>query len=172
MTNKFTNDPSEEKPFLNPDGTLLDADNVIASISNKKYITPPSDRFTPEEVQSTAKKYNARHGLTIPETFNSFAYFLQRGGYIAGVTNIVAKVNGKKKETLQLLREVVKEVRPNGTLKQLARPISKIILKFSQQQNYVGHFPYKLRELDPSLTTEDLDLACKYRYILHDSKSR
>jgi hypothetical protein len=65
-------------------------------------------------------------------------------------------------EELSFLRECVFKVKPNGTVRQLARSLAKQVAIVALKQGYVGHLNKSLSAIDPRLTMQDLIFACEF----------
>jgi hypothetical protein len=107
--------------------------------------------------------YASRYQLTPGETLNSIAFWVQEGGYIKKVPNRSQAINHHNKlEELSFLRECVIKVKPNGTVRQLARSLAKQVAIVALKQGYVGHLGKSLSSIDPRLTIQDLIYACEF----------
>lgn len=126
------------------------------------FIQPPSDRFTEAEIAEVIRLYSQEFSLTTEEAIHSISFWCQSGGYIKAVPPRKAKVNNKSEEKLQTLRDICSKVRPNGTVRQLARSFAKTIYKVALQGGYLGHLWKEFKTRDSSLSQLDLYFACEF----------
>jgi hypothetical protein len=139
--------------------TATSQDNLQSVV---KFNPPPPDKFTLEEAQKAVYLYQKYYNLNTAQAMNSITYWLQSGGYIKTVPDRTYNINGIGEESLGLLREIIKKVRKNGTLRQFARAIPMYLINVARANHYPGHLSKALRLIDPSLQDQDLYFACEY----------
>jgi len=130
------------------------------------YKAPPSDRFTAQEANRILNTYAQKYELTKDQTINSIAYWCQSGGYVKSVPNRSLKINSKTEESLEFLRTAVTQVRPNGTVRQLARTLAPTIARVSLNYDYVGHLWKSLSTIRTNIEGADCIFCCEYYYGL------
>jgi ATP-dependent Lon protease len=85
---------------------------------------------------------------------------------VKSVPNRKFKINGVGEEELDALRNIIKQVRPNGTVRQLARTLAPIIRKIATIYTYEGHLSKNLRTFRPGLQGDVLIYACEFYFGL------
>jgi len=127
------------------------------------YIPPPTDRFTLEEATEVLIKYQKAFRLSPNQAINSITYWLQSGGYVKSVPNRKETINFKDvPEDLDTLRQIVKDVRSNGTLRQLARAIAQQLSIVAIANGYAGHLFKSLQVINPQIEGADTIYCCEY----------
>jgi len=128
------------------------------------YQPPPNDQLTKEEAKAVLEKYSRFYNLTKAEALHSVTYWTQNGGYVKSVPDTKTHdINHKGAESLKQLRACVEDVRPGGTVRQLARTLAPYLLQVALQKGYKGHLWKSLKQNnDPSLEGPDLYYCCEF----------
>jgi hypothetical protein len=132
----------------------------------QKFEAPPTDKLTPEECEQVIDRYAQHYKLTVQQAAHSISYWCQMGGYVKSVPNRKFNINRVCDEELDTLRNIVKLVRPNGTVRQLARALAKIIVKYASHYDYYGHLAKNLKTFRPGLEGNNLIYACEFYFGL------
>jgi hypothetical protein len=107
--------------------SLISDEQQIQTVQLAKPIVEPKDKLTPKQTAQVLSMYASRYQLTPGETLNSIAFWVQEGGYIKKVPNRSQAINHHNKlQELSFLRQCVIKVKPNGTVRQLARSLAKL----------------------------------------------
>lgn len=133
-----------------------EADNFLAEID----VPPVIDTMSEENCEIVINKYATKNNCTPSQAAVAITLLVQNGGTNLSKKPITRVVNDKRFD-LTDLREVIKEVDKNGTVRKFAKGIRDIIIEIALLNNWSGPLKNSLKINNPAVEiTEELGPWC------------
>jgi hypothetical protein len=170
MTTKPTNKTQDPDPLPQIEKDVNDIEQIALEIENinRDVILPAPvsdqrDKLTRSEASQIVQKYAAQYSLTTTQAMHSIAFWCQQGGYVRKVPNRSIAINKPDTlESLDIFREIIKKIKPDGTVRQLARYYANTIAEIALKQGYIGHLHTSLRAIRPAIQGPDLMYCAEF----------
>ena len=142
------------------DDTELSDTKTLYFGNIQKFSNPVSGVIEKIKAAEIINKYKKEYKLTYSEAIHSLTYWTQSGGCIKSVPSTKKDINSKgRKEELDVLRRIIKEVEKKGTVRQLARAYLNPIAVCAIHFEYSGPLSKQFKIMDELLTPEELVFA-------------